>query len=287
MLTVSFQDCHLLCHVRSLLFGSLFHWILLHVGQFGVYTIHNDLVGPTWHFNLISCNFKILFQLPCGFLPWHYLFNLSNPFCFLDWSSWHHSWGELDGTTSVACHSLNCQLSIFYLLKWSGGETVQPIEGTPRVVPHQVQWPGFCPRPFLPPELLLSAGSLSHNVWRLLNDQVNMILSLYLSLTGLLGNRETIVCSYICLILLTLFNFEHEKQVEHYGSETLMGIVSISLFILALSGPVHLFNSVSWVENLQSRLTFDPPYCHTFFSQGSINVDRSCFKETSRKAFVA
>ena len=32
-----------------------------------------------------------------------------------------------------------------------------------------------------------------------------------------------------------------------------MGIVSISLFILALSGPVHLFNSVSWVENLQSR----------------------------------
>jgi len=63
--------------------------------------------------------------------------------------------------------------------------------------------------------------------------QVNMILSLYLSLTGLLGNRETIV--------------------EHYGSETLMGIVSISLFILALSGPVHLFNSVSWVENLQSR----------------------------------
>ena len=92
-----------------------------------------------------------------------------------------------------------------------------------------------------------------------------MILSLYLSLTGLLGNRETIVCSYICLILLTLFNFEHEKQVEHYGSETLMGIVSISLFILALSGPVHLFNSVSWVENLQSRLTFDPPYCHMFF----------------------
>ena len=49
--------------------------------------------------------------------------------------------------------------------------------------------------------------------------------------------------------------FECEKQVEHYGSETLMGIVSISLLILALSGPCHLFNSVSWVENLQSRST--------------------------------
>ena len=66
-----------------------------------------------------------------------------------------------------------------------------------------------------------------------------------------------------------------------------MGIVSISLFILALSGPVHLFNSVSWVENLQSRLTFDPPYLPYVFSQGSTNVDRSCFKETLRKAFVA
>ena len=53
--------------------------------------------------------------------------------------------------------------------------------------------------------------------------------------------------------------FECEKQVEHYGSETLMGIVSISLLILALSGPCHLFNSVSWVENLQSRLTLVPP----------------------------
>ena len=53
--------------------------------------------------------------------------------------------------------------------------------------------------------------------------------------------------------------FECEKQVEHYGSETLMGIVSINLLILALSGPCHLFNSVSWVENLQSRLAQDHP----------------------------
>ena len=71
------------------------------------------------------------------------------------------------------------------------------------------------------------------------------------------GSRDNSVLSnyYICLFIM----FECENQVEHYGSETLMGIVSISLLILALSGPCHLFNSVSWVENLQSRLTQDPP----------------------------
>ena len=87
-------------------------------------------------------------------------------------------------------------------------------------------------------------------------DQVNMILSLYLSLTGLLQDRETIVCCQITSSVIGLFiMFECEKQVEQYGSQTLMGIVSISLLVLALSGPCHLFNSVSWVENLQSRST--------------------------------
>ena len=87
-----------------------------------------------------------------------------------------------------------------------------------------------------------------------------MILSLYLSLTGLLQDRETIVCYQITASVGLFIMFDCEKQVEHYGSETLMGIVSISLLILALSGPCHLFNRVSWVENLQSRLTFDHPY---------------------------
>ena len=32
-----------------------------------------------------------------------------------------------------------------------------------------------------------------------------------------------------------------------------MGIVGFSLFVLALIGPIHLFNIVSWVEKLQSR----------------------------------
>ena len=140
-------------------------------------------------FHSIVCFSLIPFQLPCGFLPWHHLLHMSNPFCFLDWSSWNHSWGEPDWIVpcSVSWNDPDCQ----------GGETVQPIERTPGVLPHQVQWPWFCPRPFFHPELLLSAGFLSHNIWRLLNHQVNMILSLYLSLTGLLGNRETIVCSYI------------------------------------------------------------------------------------------
>ena len=79
-----------------------------------------------------------------------------------------------------------------------------------------------------------------------------MILSLYLSLTGLLQDRETIVCCQISMCLFIMCE-KCEKQVEFYGSETLMGIVSVSLLILALSGPLHLFNSVSWVENLQSR----------------------------------
>ena len=44
---ISFQDCHLLYLVRSLLFGSLFDWILLHVGQSGLSTIHYHLVSAT------------------------------------------------------------------------------------------------------------------------------------------------------------------------------------------------------------------------------------------------
>ena len=41
---ISFQDRHLLYLVRSLIFGSLFNWILLHVGQSSISTIHYDLV---------------------------------------------------------------------------------------------------------------------------------------------------------------------------------------------------------------------------------------------------
>ena len=83
--------------------------------------------------------------------------------------------------------------------------------------------------------------------------QVNMILFLYLSLTGLLQDRETIVCCQIPLCLFRIRVTNAKSSAEFYGSETLMGIVSVSLLILALSGPLHLFNSVSWVENLQSR----------------------------------
>ena len=34
---------------------------------------------------------QILFQLPCGFLPWYHLLDLPNPSCVLDWSSWNPS----------------------------------------------------------------------------------------------------------------------------------------------------------------------------------------------------
>ena len=91
---IFFQDRHLLHSVRSLLFGSLFHCILLHVGQSGVSTIHYHLViCATWLFISIAVSNIPLFQFPCGFLPRYYLLDLSNPSCVLDWSSWNHSWG--------------------------------------------------------------------------------------------------------------------------------------------------------------------------------------------------
>ena len=110
-----------------------------------------------------------------------------------------------------------------------------------------------------------------------------MILSLYLSLTGLLQDRETIVSCWLFIMLEKC-----KKQADQYGSETLMGIVSISLLILALCGPVHLFNTVSWVENLQSRFTLEPPphLPYYLFNQGSISVERRCFKAISKKVFV-
>ena len=91
---IFFQDRHLLYLVRSLLFGSLFNCILLHVGQSGVSTIHYHLViCATWLFISIAVSNIPLFQFPCGFLPWYYLLDLSNPSCVLDWSSWNQSWG--------------------------------------------------------------------------------------------------------------------------------------------------------------------------------------------------
>ena len=56
-----------------------------------------------------------------------------------------------------------------------------------------------------------------------------------------------------------------------------MGIVSLSLLVLAIVGTFHLFNIVSWVERLQDRLTLRPslssssttaPSCKRFHQRG-------------------
>ena len=179
--------------------------------------------------------------------------------CQILLASWiDHLGSTVEVHVCKICFSLH--RFMFYLLKWSqlvGGETIQPIEGTSGGLSYQVQWPWFCLRTLLPHKLLLSPGFRPHNIWRLLIVHQwpgqHDTLSLPLLDGTSAGSRDNSLLSNYFVCYWPFYNVI--KQVEQYGSETLMGIVSISLLILALSGPCHLFNSVSWVENLQSRST--------------------------------
>ena len=108
---IFFQDRHLLYLVRSLIFGSLFNWILLHVGQSSISTIHYDLVHGFSSASMFFYNFF------CSCLVVFYL-GIIFSICQILLASWiDHLGSTVEVHVGKICLSLH--RFMFYILKWS------------------------------------------------------------------------------------------------------------------------------------------------------------------------
>ena len=112
-----------------------------------------------------------------------------------------------------------------------------------------------------------------------------MILSLYLSLTGLLRNHEKMVCDCDLILLsgqLKLSRRTMEAQPWWESSAWACSrLQSWELSTCSTSSPGWRSSKTGW-----SRSSSHHPLPHHHLVKGFINVGRSCLKATSKKVFV-